>query len=278
MKTSLSFLAILICCSWVVGQEKSFPYAEAVTFLGTENHSKVLKKAVFSVQQPGNRNNKGKDDDWISHGSGFIVKGESNTLFGITCYHVVEPIFAAKSSIYVGLDTKKGYHRFFSTLVHSSKELDIAVLGVIAEPDYEVESVYFPLDILGDSTAIVEGRGVLITGYPLSLGVSYDSHHPVVRSGMIAQYTGNDYFLVDGFASHGNSGSPVFSLTFKNAKLVGMVTSFQSEVIQLFDEQNRRVATLPYNSGLARVLSASHILNAVKKADEIVGSITTKIR
>jgi hypothetical protein len=80
---------------------------------------------------------------------------------------------------------------------------------------------------------------VIVPGYPLSLGIEDGRNNPVVRLGIIAQFTEKDYFLVDGVASPGNSGSPVFALNYKNHKLVGMITSFVNDRIQLFDENRR---------------------------------------
>jgi hypothetical protein len=112
----------------------------------------------------------------------------------------------------------------------------------------------------------VEGRGVLIPGYPLALGIEDDQNHPVVRFGIVAQFTGKDHFLLDGVASHGNSGSPVFALKYKENRLVGMITSYVSDTINLFDENRQLSAKLPYNSGLARGVTSKMILEAIQKA------------
>lgn len=112
----------------------------------------------------------------------------------------------------------------------------------------------------------MEGRGLLIIGYPLSLGTEDDKNHPVVRFGMISQNTGKNTFLLDGVASHGNSGSPVVTLKGNHFQLSGMITSFQSDQIYLYDEHGQINAALPYNSGLARAVKASLIVKAVEKA------------
>ena len=117
-----------------------------------------------------------------------------------------------------------------------------------------------------DDGSLVEGRGVMIPGYPLALGVEDDKNHPVIRLGMIAQFTGKSYFLIDGVASHGNSGSPVFALTYKNPKLVGMVTSYLTDTITLLDEAGNLAAKLPYNSGIARAVKMQVIVDALQKA------------
>jgi hypothetical protein len=103
-------------------------------------------------------------------------------------------------------------------------------------------------------------------GYPLALGVEDDKNHPVIRLGMIAQFTGKNFFLIDGIASHGNSGSPVFALNYEKPKLVGMVTSYITDRINLLDEGGQTVAQLPYNSGIARAVKMQVIVDALKKA------------
>jgi hypothetical protein len=80
---------------------------------------------------------------------------------------------------------------------------------------------------------------------------------------MVAQDFGADTFLIDGMASHGNSGSPVFSLSADGTRFIGMVTSFASDKISMFDENHQLTAQLPYNSGLARVVRASVIRKAL---------------
>jgi hypothetical protein len=118
-----------------------------------------------------------------------------------------------------------------------------------------------------DGSFLVEGRGVIIAGYPLALGVEDDQNHPVMRHGMIAQYTGKNYFLIDGIASHGNSGSPVLARKVNEVKLLGMVTSHVADKINLVDENGQLAAQLPYNSGLGRAITMKTIQQAVRAAN-----------
>jgi hypothetical protein len=129
-----------------------------------------------------------------------------------------------------------------------------------------LQSKRFGADLFDDGSSLVEGRGVLIPGYPLSLGVEDDENHPVVRFGIVAQFSGKDYFLLDGVASHGNSGSPVFALKHKENRLIGMITSHVADTINLFNENGQLSARLPYNSGLARGVTIKAIVWAIQKA------------
>jgi hypothetical protein len=124
----------------------------------------------------------------------------------------------------------------------------------------------FQEEMFDDGSSIVEGRGVIIPGYPLALGLENDKNQPVIRIGIVAQFTGRDYFLVDGIASHGNSGSPVFAIRPGADKLIGMVTSHVADKISLFDENGQLTAQLPYNSGLARAVTMKAIRQAIQEA------------
>jgi S1-C subfamily serine protease len=251
---------------------RDFSFADSVTFLGTEAAASNLTKVVFAVEFQGNQKNDSKADDWMSGGTGFFVTGKSNQVLGVTCEHVVRKALQLRIHPFVGFDTDKGYRRFPSDVLYSNRTNDIAVLSPTVPldviRDLTIQSLPFPVSRFDDGTSVVEGRGVLITGYPLGLGTEDDKNHPVVRLGMIAQNTGKSVFLIDGIASHGNSGSPVYSLKYKEGRLVGMVTSYVNERINLFDDSGGLLAQLPYNSGLARAVRTSVIAEAINIASE----------
>ena len=263
----LSFFIMVSLTTFAISEDRKFPYADAVPFLGIENASKALKKAVCAVQLHNGVDKNGKNT-WAPIGSGFLINGERNTILAVTCKHVVLSAINQKKKIYIGIDTDKGYHRAICDISYLDPSLDIAVLlpKRNKKDDRQLESLSFGKELYDDGSSLVEGRSVLIPGYPLSLGIENDENHPIIRFGFVAQYTGKDYFLLDGIASHGNSGSPVFSLKQDNNKLIGMVTSFQNERINLFDDNQQLTASLPYNSGLARCVTIAEIIKAVEKA------------
>jgi hypothetical protein len=263
----ISFYMIFSLTTFADSGDRKFPYADAVPFLGIEKASKALKKAVCAIQLQ-NVVDKNGGNTWTPIGSGFLINGERNTLLAVTCKHVVLTAIKQKKKIYIGMDTDKGYHRAICDISYLDPSLDIAVLlpKRNKKDDRQLESLSFVKELYDDGSSLIEGRSVLIPGYPLSLGIENDENHPVIRFGFVAQYTGKDYFLLDGIASHGNSGSPVFSLKQDNNKLIGMVTSFQNERINLFDDNQQLTASLPYNSGLARCVTMSAIIKAVKNA------------
>jgi S1-C subfamily serine protease len=248
---------------------QEIPRAEAVPFIGMEQLSQEIQKAVCAVQMPGNQANNNEKDDWISLGTGFLVLGEQNTVLAVTCKHVVEVAQRNKKEAFIGLDTEEGYRRFPCRIGFIDPDKDIAIILPQAnkEEDIKLKNKVFGKNLFDDDSSLIEGRGVLIPGYPLALGVEDDQNHPVVRFGIIAQFTGNDYFLLDSIASHGNSGSPVFAIKSGENRLVGMVTSHVSDTINLFTENGSLSARLPYNSGLARCITMKTIISAIQHID-----------
>ncbi len=251
----------------IVSDVKGLPHPDSITFLGAERVASNLVRAVFVVQVPGDSSN-----DWQTIGSGFFVGGTQTArtaVVGVTCHHVVEIAARLNKEPYAGINTENGFRRSRCRLLYVDATNDIAVLAPIhnAGENIEVENLPIPLDMFDNGSSLVEGKGVLITGYPLALGTEDDRNHPIVRFGMIAQNAGRSVFLIDGTASHGNSGSPVVTLGDNNDRLVGMIRSVVTDRITLFDGNGALSADFPYNAGLARAVRASLILDAVKKAE-----------
>jgi hypothetical protein len=238
------------------------------TFVGTEQASSNLVRSVFVVQVPGDTSN-----DWETVGSGFFVEGTATgrvAVIGVTCDHVVEAAAKLNKAPCIGINTENRFRRSRYRVLHVDPTNDIAVLTPIHEAGESsaVENLPIPLEIFDNGSSLVEGKGVLIAGYPLSLGTEADRNHPIIRFGMIAQNAGTSVFLIDGTASHGNSGSPVITLGSDYDRLAGMITSIVTDRITLFDEKGVLTADFPYNAGLARAVRASLILTAVKKAEK----------
>lgn len=246
--------------------------SEDFPFVGMEKYSQELKRNVFSVQIEGNLSNEDTEDDYKVLGSGFLI-AKGNVVVGITCEHVISKYtvyneekreIVYKKTIYFGLDTENGFKRFRAEVAAFDKEKDYALLiPKKSTPEEEVilKNLVLNESYLGDNNLISEGKGILIIGYPLGLGIEYNKNFPVVKFGIIAQYTKQDYFLIDGMANPGNSGSPVYSLV--DGKIIGMVTSFKSDHIPLYDEDDNLVALLPYNSGLSSALPVKVIKEAL---------------
>ena len=252
-------------------------------FFGLEKYAKEMKRNVFALQTEGDLTNEEEKDDYILLGSGFLIQ-KNNYIVGITCKHLILKYLVIEEgeikvengeivlnrSLYMGLDTDQGYKRFRVKLAHVNESYDFVLLFPQKdkpEDKIALKNLVLKDTYLGDNTLIAEGKGILVTGYPLSLGLEYNKNFPVVNFGIISQYKNQENFLIDGSINRGNSGSPVFSL--KDEKIIGMITSYRNAQIPLFDENNKLVATLPYNSGLANALPVGVIKRTL---DELIKS------
>jgi hypothetical protein len=145
------------------------------------------------------------------------------------------------------------------TNIIPDKKHDIAILEIgLAYPSKisKIDStLYTPLFLGITSFAslneIVDGQGVLIIGYPLGIGSEFTGNRPISRIGIVAQQPNNssNTFIIDGVASHGNSGSPVFNS--QTGKILGMISSFPADFISAYDENKNLIVKLPYNSSLS---------------------------
>ncbi len=170
----------------VVSAPQGLPNPDS-TFVGTEQAASNLVRSVFVVQVPGDNSN-----DWQTVGSGFFVGGTATgrtAVVGVTCHHVVETAAKLNKGIYTGINTAKGFHRSQCRVLYVDPQNDIAVINPIRGPgeNGEIENLPIPLEIFDNGSSLVEGKGVLIAGYPLALGTEEDRNHPIIRFGMIAQ-------------------------------------------------------------------------------------------
>ena len=95
----------------------------------------------------------------------------------------------------------------------------------------------------------------------LGLGVGNTSS-PLVRFGHIAQIIDDQKtFLIDGFASHGNSGSPVF--TVRDGKFVGLIMGFEPDFVTAENKSDQLYIRMPYNSGIAVAIKSNEIIRVV---------------
>ncbi len=279
-KSGLIIFVLLLNVNVGVIQSSDIPRADAVTFLGLEQEAQIVKKSVFAVQYMafidkksgkevpvGSKNGK---YEWKVSGTGTLIQLENVGMVGLTCAHVVEPLVKNKKDIYAGLDTEKGYIRDACNIIAIDKKSDIAVIGPSGKSKEikNLSNLGVDYRLFDDNSSLVEGRGVIIPGYPLSIGIEDDENHPVIRVGIIAQYAGKKDFLIDGVANHGNSGSPVFSCKGKDTKFLGMITSFRNETIDIYDEKGNLKIQLPYNSGLSIALTSNEIRKVLDKVQK----------
>lgn len=270
-------IILTLCCLYfqfdALGEVYTIPNPDSVPFFNIEHEADLVKKAVFAVQI--NIGAEGTNQRWEPLGSGFFlmvapnehVTFDPNILLGVTCAHVVKAAEEVNRPIFICHSTDKGYRRIKCEVLSKDTDTDVAILGFLKDPNEEttISETPFRTKTFGDANSLVEGRSVIVAGFPLGLGVEVDKEYPVIRTGIVAQYTGRKIFLVDGIASHGNSGSPVVAVKFGQNQLLGMITSFQPDGIELFDENHNRVAWIPYNSGLSQAVTADEIHKCIEK-------------
>ena len=198
-------------------------------------------------------------------GSGVLVlkKGRVYVVTNSHVFHSLPP----GNILLVGLNLNRGKIYNTSKLIIDEPKKDIAILAYsenffwlshIDTANLNLDQASNGISMFADSASFSEGTSVITIGFPLQIGSEITHNLPIVRRGIVAQGLNADgRFLIDGIASHGNSGSPVFDLN--NAKLLGIVAAFQSDFIMAFDENGQIVARLPYNSGLSVCISAFEI-------------------
>ena len=194
-------------------------------------------------------------DKKVIVGTGFLTMDSNKTILVITNKHIVslgKPIFVRVNAAEKTMD-------YLADVFKIDNDLDIAVLGLkrtSAEQQWISTDLIIPIEMYGSESDVVEGKEIVYVGYPLGLGVE-EKNYPVSRQGLISQVIPNKKtFLIDGFASHGNSGSPVFSK--KDGKLIGIVSSFEPDFIDSY-ENNNLMSRIPFNSGLSKVVSIEAI-------------------
>ena len=120
-----------------------------------------------------------------------------------------------------------------------------------------------------------EGESVLYIGYPMSMGIDSHNNFPLSRVGIISQIRpGSQAFIIDGFAQHGHSGSPVFRIKSDFEKdswevaLAGIATSYPREYGTIFEEvvyKKKSGHITIMNPGFTYVLSMNSIIPILDK-------------
>jgi hypothetical protein len=221
--------------------------------------------------------------DSVQFGTGFLM-GNGSKFVTITCEHVLaEKNPAGRTVRYLPLifahfnTVDSSAISIRMTLAYADEQNDFAILLPSSELanlarisrlflSYVTRSQTLPAD------SLKEGEPVVYVGYPLFLGVG-KRNYPLSRLGLIAQrVNGLPYFLIDGFAQHGHSGSPVFALRSKEDKfariLVGITRGFPKEFSEIVQEtafttdSSRKAIT---NPGFTVVTPMDEILRVLRK-------------
>lgn len=192
------------------------------------------------------------DSTWalgvISNGTAVLIGDTaSKTSFALTCAHVVAAGVNANglptkpaSSVTLGLPRIDGSPFLVpAQVVYFDAQNDMALCRPAKELLPEqfrrvgIAQTVVPTNQWEGMSDVHEGDQLLCIGYPMAKG-SVRSY-PMSRTGMVSQVApGKDWFVMDGFVRHGNSGSPVFLFKQEgestppvwNWSLVGITRSF----------------------------------------------------
>lgn len=144
-------------------------------------------------------------------------------------------------------------------LVKIPKDAKLKIAGDKEYYTWETKAFLLESSIPED-LAIRDGLEVFFSGYPLYLGIEQFKNFPITRKGIIAQaIPGENEFIMDGFASHGNSGSPVYCLMGDSIKLLGIQKGIYNDTNIGYDENGNVNSLVSFNSGLSIVIKASVI-------------------
>jgi S1-C subfamily serine protease len=245
-----------------------------ITFFGLEKMVDHYKRMCVSVRVP-------QEKDTV-FSSGFLVNTKKY-VFAVTSNHGVPD-----DSAIVSLNVEGGKREEITgTVVARSPGKDAVVLLVdLPRKRPDVLTLGLSAFDTADSpnSPLKDGAGVIFLGFPLRRGLAAPEQgklSPVCRMGIVAsRVPGSIWFLIDGFASHGNSGSPVFSVN--RGLLVGMLSSVRSDHIKLYDEQGESAVSLPYNSGLAEAITAQALVDLIKlgevNSDDLIKKLSGQLK
>jgi S1-C subfamily serine protease len=162
-------------------------------------------------------------------------------------------------------------------LVLEDEKLDLAVIPyVIDEKNDEIRRM--GRDLYESPDNLFEGDEIFFLGFPLGIDTGIQNAlRPIVRAGIISLIQQDKNFIIDAHVFPGNSGSPVFlkpalidlkTQTVRAAKFIGIINSYipyLDTAISLHTKRPR--ITFEENSGLARVIGASHLTGIFKSED-----------
>jgi S1-C subfamily serine protease len=194
-------------------------FREQITFYDLPATIRDRKRTVLSIEALEFTKDVKTTDPTVL-GSGFLTIF-AGSHYAITNQHVINSV-ANNQRLLVGVNLKAGKVFIVCTVAAHDTPGDIAVLTLsdtifsksqVPKDSIAIDQSAAGTSIFADSTHFDEGKGVLLIGFPLGLGSQSFGNQPVSRTGTIAQSLNADgFFLIDGIASHGNSGSPVFDV------------------------------------------------------------------
>lgn len=225
-----------------------------------------------------------------SQGTG-IQLGHENLRFFVTCEHVIAIKDSTQKTIryfdnifvnMANIDSTTNLVRL--QIDYVDEKNDFAFLSITNTPDNiklagKLTGQYIQKSIWLNNDLYSEGDNILYIGYPMMKTIS-QKNYPISRVGIIAQKVDNqNNILIDGFAQHGHSGSPVFLIRSKGntippsweLKLIGITTSYPSEFAEVLEQIGFKATNQKalVNPGFTNVIKMSVIIPAIEKTYNI---------
>lgn len=226
------------------------------------------------------------DQPIIKRGTGFVIDTKKSPgLIIVTNKHILEHKVKGGSispyKITAKVNLSEVEHSLYNARIiglHDSYDIGLLYPGNLVKIPkdaelkttddiqyYKWKTMNFILeDSILDDADIKEGLEVFFSGYPLNLGTEKFKNYPITRKGTIAQaIPGEKEFIMDGFSSHGNSGSPVYCLFGDSIKLLGIQRGVYNDANIGYDENGNVSSLVSFNSGLSIVIKATVIKDFV---------------
>jgi hypothetical protein len=255
------------------GQNSSIPYANLI---------KNVKRSVLPIVCID------KTINGLQTSQGTAIQiGHGDFRIFVTCEHVVaikdssQKTLGYYKNIFVNQTNKDSTAGLVQLSIDYVDTIsDFALLTVYFTPENialsgKINSQYIQKSIWLNDDSYSEGDNILYIGYPMLKSLT-EINYPISRTGIIAQKIDNkDNILIDGFAQHGYSGSPVFLVRVKGfslpveweVKLIGITTSYPNEYADVieqigFKQTNKKVVL---NPGFTNVTKMSKIISGIEK-------------
>ena len=262
-------ITLITICATCFGQSFSVPYADFI---------ETSKRSILPIVCIDNLNS--------MQGTG-IQLGHENLRFILTCEHVISYKDSTQKTVgyFENIFINMANQDSTTTLVrlkidYTDEKNDFALLSIANTQDNnkiisKITGQYIQKSVWLNDDSYSEGDYIFYTGYPMLKEITR-KNYPISRTGIIAQKIENkNTILIDGFAQHGYSGSPVFLVkdyldripAVWQLKLIGITASYPSEFANVieqvgFRDTNQKVIL---NPGFTNVIKMDVIIKAIEK-------------
>ena len=276
MKTILSGLLLLLSVA-SIGQAFTVPYSQYIS----RSKRSVLPIVCANPSTQGLVTSQGT----------CIQLGHEDLRFFVTCEHVIaikdtlQKTIKYFDNVFVNManiDSTTSLVRL--KIDYVDEQNDFALLSIINTPENiqlasRLTGQYIQKSVWLNNDSYSEGDYILYIGYPMMKTIS-QKNYPISRIGIVAQKIDKqNNILIDGFAQHGHSGSPVFLIKplgnnlspSWEIKLIGITTSYPPEFAEVYEQIGYKTTNQAavVNPGFTNVLKMSIIIPAIEKVYKI---------